>query len=62
MCGIVGVIQKNNQVNKEVFDRMLYSIAHRGPEDQRVWFDAAEKVAFGHRRLAIIDLSEGGAL
>jgi asparagine synthase (glutamine-hydrolysing) len=61
MCGIVGVIQKNNQVNKEVFDRMLYSIAHRGPEDQRVWFDAAEKVAFGHRRLAIIDLSEGGA-
>jgi asparagine synthase (glutamine-hydrolysing) len=33
----------------------------RGPDGHGEWFSNDGRVAFGHRRLAIIDLSEGGA-
>ena len=36
-------------------------MAVRGPDGMGEWFSADGRVAFGHRRLAIIDLSEGGA-
>jgi asparagine synthase (glutamine-hydrolysing) len=41
-----------------VVDAMCDLIAHRGPDGQGVWVDGG--VGFGHRRLAIIDLSAGG--
>ena len=41
--------------------RMAESLRHRGPDDQGVWIDAEAGVAFGHTRLAIIDLSPAGA-
>ena len=34
---------------------------HRGPDGFGFWESAQQEVVFGHRRLAIIDLSEGGA-
>jgi asparagine synthase (glutamine-hydrolysing) len=40
--------------------RMAEAIAHRGPDDSGVWVDANHGVAFGHRRLAIIDLTSAG--
>ena len=60
MCGIAGYINKNHKVNPEIFSGMLNAIAHRGPEDEGVWFNEEKKVALGHRRLAIIDLTSGG--
>jgi asparagine synthase (glutamine-hydrolysing) len=33
----------------------------RGPDGYGEWFSSDGRVAFGHRRLAIIDLTEGGA-
>ena len=36
-------------------------MAARGPDGFGEWFSSDGRVAFGHRRLAIIDLSEGGA-
>ena len=36
-------------------------MAARGPDGLGEWFSSDGRVAFGHRRLAIIDLSEGGA-
>ena len=36
-------------------------MAASGPDGHGEWFSADGRVALGHRRLAIIDLSEGGA-
>ncbi len=54
MCGIVGLTQPKN-VSPETFDRMVDSMAARGPDARGVFRD--ERVALGHRRLSILDLS-----
>ena len=43
-----------------VVQRMADTLAHRGPDDEGVWVDEAAGIAFGHRRLAVIDLSQDG--
>ena len=40
--------------------RMATALRHRGPEDEGVWVDETAGIAFGHRRLSIIDLSPAG--
>jgi asparagine synthase (glutamine-hydrolysing) len=39
---------------------MAVPLAHRGPDDEGTWCDPAIGVGFGHRRLAVIDLSAAG--
>ena len=39
---------------------MRDTIAHRGPDDGGAWTDPANRVALGHRRLSIVDLSPAG--
>jgi asparagine synthase (glutamine-hydrolysing) len=39
---------------------MCDRMQHRGPDGYGLWLDAQPGVAFGHRRLAIIDLSPTG--
>jgi len=39
---------------------MADAIAHRGPDDAGIWLDTSGRVALGHRRLAIVDLSTAG--
>jgi asparagine synthase (glutamine-hydrolysing) len=39
---------------------MTESIGHRGPDDQGTWIDRENRVALGHRRLSIVDLSPHG--
>lgn len=34
---------------------------HRGPDGSGLWRSSGEEVVFGHRRLAIVDLSDAGA-
>ncbi|MBO6520047.1 MAG: asparagine synthase (glutamine-hydrolyzing) [Rhodospirillales bacterium] len=40
--------------------RMAAALSHRGPDGEGVWADAGEGVAFGFRRLAIMDPSPAG--
>lgn len=56
MCGIAGILNYDGTaVPPPVLQAMTDSIAHRGPDGEGHWIE--DGVGFGHRRLAIIDLS-----
>ncbi|MDX9982497.1 MAG: asparagine synthase (glutamine-hydrolyzing), partial [Lentisphaeria bacterium] len=57
MCGIAGMI---GGAGRETAERMTASLAHRGPDGAGLGFWPEQGLAFGHRRLAIIDLTEAG--
>src|SRR6266436_1088706 len=56
MCGIAGIV--GSRASAEVVRSMAQRLRHRGPDGEGVWVQAG--VALAHRRLAILDLSEGG--
>lgn len=56
MCGIAGIISKNKKKD-ELIKGMVDMIEHRGPDEDGFFSD--EYVAYGMRRLSIIDLSGG---
>ena len=64
MCGITGFLNTRQSMRHDdmvaTVRRMATSLRHRGPEDEGTWADAASGIAFGHRRLSIIDLSPAG--
>jgi len=57
MCGIAGATA---QAAPDVVAAMSDALAHRGPDDRGLFFDAASGIALGHRRLSIIDTSAAG--
>ena len=61
MCGILGVVDAGPTVSGADFDRMLDTLANRGPDGRGVRSLDDGRVRLGHRRLAIIDLSEAAA-
>jgi asparagine synthase (glutamine-hydrolysing) len=61
MCGIVGIYGHRYDCDlKKVAGDMVASLVHRGPDDDGIWGDDEAEVAFGHRRLSVIDLSHEG--
>lgn len=59
MCRIVGRISFDGQTDfGDGLRSMLNALTHGGPDDEGIFFD--KRVALGHRRLSIIDLSEEG--
>ena len=59
MCGISGIINKNNKsVEELLIHQMTEIIAHRGPDSSGSYL--YKNIAFGHRRLSILDLSSSG--
>lgn len=60
MCGIIGVLSKRGASSNycESVKEALTHMHYRGPDHQGIWSD--EHVILGHRRLSIIDLSDGG--
>ena len=59
MCGIAGIINNTN-ANLNTLREMTEVISHRGPDGEGHWHNKEKNVAFGHRRLSIIDLSDAG--
>ncbi len=64
MCGIagfVGAATKNaGRSIDDIAASMAASLAHRGPDDEGIWLDAAAGAGLVHRRLSIVDLSPAG--
>lgn len=61
MCGIAGIISPDQQlVSIERLKQMSDALSHRGPDGEDYWINDKGNVGFGHRRLAIIDLSRTG--
>lgn len=63
MCGIAGFWNYKQQKltsPKEIIQKMSDAIMHRGPDSMGIWMDENAGIYFGHRRLAIIDLSAAG--
>jgi len=62
MCGLAGLVETiglDRAAAEQRMKRALERLAPRGPDGEGVWADA--HCLLGHRRLAIVDLSPGGA-
>ncbi len=70
MCGIAGIYNRKGKPFPEIIIKAMCDIQrHRGPDGDGYYFswdsqgnyqESAARVGLGHRRLAIIDLSESG--
>lgn len=59
MCGIAGILTaSSNDITTRHLEIMTAALAHRGPDGEHHWNNKKQQVFFGHRRLAIIDLSD----
>lgn len=64
MCGITGLLRPGGgdaDALSGLARRMALSLAHRGPDAAGTFADGEAGIAFGHRRLSIIDLTKAGA-
>ena len=65
MCGIAGMVDWQAATPadtlRSIGEAMIETVRHRGPDAGDVWVEPEGGVALGQRRLAIIDLSPGGA-
>lgn len=61
MCGIAGwSLTEHSERDHDELVAMTRCLDHRGPDDRGYFFDDPNRIALGHTRLSIIDLSEGG--
>ena len=59
MCGIAGILSLNTHfISTQRLKQMTDAIAHRGPDGENLWINPESTAGLGHRRLAIIDLSD----
>lgn len=72
MCGIAGAIRRIEDGRQAasrprsgricgLVERISEALRHRGPDGWGFWQSCGQEVVFGHRRLAILDLSDAGA-
>lgn len=63
MCGIAGILQMPSaprSADLDAIGRMTNCLHHRGPDAYGSWCDRDAGIALGHRRLAIVDLTDAG--
>jgi len=64
MCGIAGLFRPGGSEENQlaaVARSMTERLAHRGPDASGCWTQASAGIAFGHRRLSVLDLSQAGS-
>lgn len=57
MCGHVSIYYKNRNADSELINTLTEKISHRGPDDSNYFIK--DNIAFGFKRLSIIDLNNG---
>lgn len=60
MCGIAGIAGLS-AVNADAVKAMTDLMVHRGPDGEGHWQTQDTRLCFGHRRLAVLDLSQRAA-
>ena len=63
MCGIAGIAAYHSQaqaVDQAELIAIRDRMTARGPDADGLWIAPDRRIGFGHRRLAILDLSEAG--
>ncbi|UCI16760.1 asparagine synthase (glutamine-hydrolyzing) [Mesorhizobium sp. B2-1-8] len=63
MCAIAGILLASDAADARSLReirQMTTALRHRGPDGEGLWMDRDGGIAFGHRRLAIVDLSDAG--
>lgn len=60
MCGIAGILTHGAPVSLTGLRAMSDCMVERGPDSSGEWISGDGQVGFGHRRLAILDLTEAG--
>ncbi len=60
MCGISGILSYGANPREDILS-MNEGMIRRGPDGQDIFIDEKHRVALGHRRLAIIDVSSAGS-
>ncbi len=61
MCGIVGYAGVSGGIDTDTLFACRDALTHRGPDGAGQWVSDDGRVALGHRRLAIVDLTSAGA-
>jgi asparagine synthase (glutamine-hydrolysing) len=64
MCAIVGSLVTQNstfEIQHDFINIMRDTMTHRGPDGAGTWVSKDKKIGLGHRRLAILDLSEAAS-
>jgi asparagine synthase (glutamine-hydrolysing) len=64
MCGIAGIYSYGESaapINYEVLIAMRDQMLYRGPDGFGIWTSKDGTIGLGHRRLSIIDISDGGS-
>jgi asparagine synthase (glutamine-hydrolysing) len=59
MCGITAILSADAAVCDETVRAGTAVLQHRGPDGRGVWHSPDRRVALGHARLSIIDLTTG---
>ncbi len=62
MCGVCGIVASSDafRCDEATVVAMRDTMTHRGPDDAGAIVRPEERVALGHRRLSIVDLSSAG--
>ncbi len=64
MCGFAGFFEfaptRSLDATIHLINEMTNRLTHRGPDDRGHWANESGTVAFGHRRLSILDTSQHG--
>jgi len=63
MCGLAGILAfgDTRPVAEDEVRAMRDAIVHRGPDGAGLWLAPDGRIGLGHRRLAIVDLSDAAA-